>query len=80
MVEKQHNCFCEVGSTNASKSLSRFRYRINEVLLHIPGLVGPFHSVNFTFRNRNAFAITETELNDIAAPASIGLSKNPVKG
>jgi hypothetical protein len=31
-------------------------------------------------RNRNAFPITETELNDIAAAAIMGLSNIPVSG
>jgi len=35
---------------------------------------------NFTFLNRNAFPITVTELNVIAALAIIGLSSNPKKG
>ena len=35
---------------------------------------------NLTRRKRNAFAITETELNVIAALATIGLSRRPKKG
>ena len=32
------------------------------------------------FRSRNALPITDTELNDIAAAAIIGLSRMPVNG
>ena len=35
---------------------------------------------SLTDRNRSAFAITETELKLMAAPAIIGLSKSPKKG
>ena len=35
---------------------------------------------SFTVRNRNAFAITETELKLIAAPAIIGLRRMPNSG
>jgi hypothetical protein len=37
-------------------------------------------SYKFTFRNRNAFPITETELRLIAALAIIGESSQPKKG
>jgi hypothetical protein len=39
-----------------------------------------FHSVIYFFRNRNAFAITETELKLIAVAAIIGLNKIPKNG
>ena len=35
---------------------------------------------NFTFRNRSALPITETELKLIAAPAMMGLRSNPKNG
>ncbi len=35
---------------------------------------------SLAFRNRNAFEITDTELNVIAAAASIGLSRIPKTG
>lgn len=35
---------------------------------------------SFSFRNRSALAMTETELKVIAALAIIGLSSNPVNG
>ena len=35
---------------------------------------------NFTVRSRSAFAITETELRLIAAPAIIGLRSQPKTG
>ena len=35
---------------------------------------------SFTFLNRKAFPITETELKLIAAPAIIGLNSKPKKG
>jgi len=35
---------------------------------------------SFTVRKRNAFAITETELKLIAAPAIIGLRRTPKNG
>ena len=35
---------------------------------------------SFTFRSRNAFVITETELKLIAAAAKIGLSNTPKNG
>jgi hypothetical protein len=35
---------------------------------------------SFTFRNRNALLMTETELRLIAAPAMIGLSSQPKNG
>ena len=37
-------------------------------------------SYNLTRRNRSAFAITETELKLIAAPAIIGLRRRPKNG
>jgi hypothetical protein len=43
-----------------------------------PGLAAPLQS--FTLRNRSAFAITETELNVMAALAIIGLSSKPKNG
>ena len=39
----------------------------------------PMH-YNFTRFSRSALAITDTELNDIAAPAMMGLSNSPKNG
>ena len=40
----------------------------------------PFFSYNFARRSRSAFAITDTELNVMAALAKIGCNSRPTKG
>lgn len=42
--------------------------------------VGAFVRHTLSRRNRNALAITETELSDIAAPTTIGSSRSPNAG
>ena len=49
------------------------------LMVHVTGPERPL-GYRSTDRNRNAFVMTETELNVIAALAMIGLSKIPKKG
>ena len=56
----------------AGVSVRRWRYSPTE------NAEGPFYS--FADRSRSAFAITETELKLIAAPAIIGLRRTPKNG
>ena len=68
------------------RNTGRERRISGEVEFHVgrPGEASvappPGRTYNFTFRNRNEFAITETELKLIAAAARIGLSSNPNTG